>query len=159
MLVAQFRPSPTNQRLTQCPAQHKYLRGLSQKYWQKFTEQGLSKGPDQRYTEITHNTTLLFSVAQGIFWLSTLSRSTLHLKKRGEERGVCTLVLFSLVTVMSWIDPLRADSDKTPEGRTSTYILHLSVGDTSAKKVSAPSKSLDFGKGPFKRGPKSLCPL
>ncbi len=34
-----------------------------------------------------------------------------------------------------------------------------SEGHFGAKKVEAPSKSLDLGKGPSKRGPKSLCPL
>jgi hypothetical protein len=43
------------------------------------------------------------------------------------ERGVYTLVLCSLATVMSSIDPSGQDSDKIPEGRVSTYILHLSV--------------------------------
>ncbi len=47
---------------------------------------------------------LLFSV--GIFWLSSerLSRRTLHIKE-GEGRGVCTLVLCSLATVTSCINP------------------------------------------------------
>ncbi len=80
----------------------------------------------QRYTEIKHDP-LLFSVAHRIFWLSTesLSRSTLHLKEGGGERGVCTLVLCSLATLMSCIDASVRIVTKSPEGRTSTYILHI----------------------------------
>ncbi len=76
---------------------------------------GFCEWQTQRYTKITHDSpTVLFSVAQGMFWLTTerLSRSTLQLKE-----GVCTLVLCSLETVMS------CDSDKIPEGGTSTFVL------------------------------------
>jgi hypothetical protein len=62
----------------------------------------------QRYTENSQDP-LLFSVAQGIFWLSErLSCSTLHLKKGGgrEERTLYrTLVQYSLATETSCIDP------------------------------------------------------
>ncbi len=52
----------------------------------------------QVYTEISHDP-LLFSTAQGIFWLSTerLSRSTLHLKE-GEEGSLYSCTLYSLAT-------------------------------------------------------------
>jgi hypothetical protein len=64
----------------------------------KHTEHMLSKakafnhGHNQRCIEIPHDDPLLFSVAQGIFWLSSerLSRSTLHLIEG--ERWVCTLL-------------------------------------------------------------------
>jgi hypothetical protein len=57
----------------------------------------------QRYIEITLDL-LLFSVVQGIFWLSSegLSRSTLHLIEG--ERRVCTLVL--LYSVLLKVEPL-----------------------------------------------------
>jgi hypothetical protein len=42
------------------------------------------------------------------------------------ERVVCILVLCSLATVLSYIGPCE-DSNKIPEVRTSTYILHLSA--------------------------------
>jgi hypothetical protein len=79
----------------------------------------------QRYTEITHYQ-LLFSVAQGIFWLSTerLLRSTLHLKEGGEgSLHSCTLQSCNCDVLHR---PLCADSDRIPEGGTSTYIPHLS---------------------------------
>ncbi len=49
------------------------------------------------------------------FWLSTerLSRSTLHLKEG--ERGVCTLLLCSLATVMSCIDASVRIVTKSPK--------------------------------------------
>ncbi len=85
----------------------------------------------QRYTEITHDP-LLFSVAQGICWLSTerLSCSTLHLKEG--ERGVGTLVLCSLATDVLY-QRLGGDSDKIPEGGTFTYILHLAMQHTQTR--------------------------
>ncbi len=72
----------------------------------------LKQGPMQRYTEITHDP-LLFSVAQGIFWLSTewLSRSTLHLKQWAEGS------LYSLYCVVLQMLSLCADSDKIPARR------------------------------------------
>jgi hypothetical protein len=81
-------------------------------------------GQSQRYSEISTHIPLLFSGAQGIFLLSTerLSRSTLHLK----EGGVCTLVLMLSFNCDVLHRRLGADSDKIPEGGTSTYILHLS---------------------------------
>jgi hypothetical protein len=81
--------------------------------------------PDSDPEHCGHDT-LLFSVAQGIFRLSTerLSRRTLHLKEvRG---GVCTLELCSLSTVTSCIDASVRIVTKIPVGGTSTYILHLS---------------------------------
>ncbi len=56
----------------------------------------------QKYTEMTHDP-LLFSAAQGMFWLSTerLSRNTFHSK----EGGVCTLVLCSHATMTYCTDP------------------------------------------------------
>ncbi len=74
---------------------------------------------NQRYTEINHDP-LLLSVAQGIFWQSTerLSLSTLHLKEGGRWES---LFMYSVLHPR-----LSADSDKIPEGGTSTYILHLS---------------------------------
>ncbi len=83
---------------------------------------GFGIGVLQRYIEITHDP-LLFSVAQGIFWLSPerLSRCTLHLKEGGEG-SLYTIVLFRVVLHRL----LCEDSHKIPEGRTSIYILHLS---------------------------------
>jgi hypothetical protein len=65
--------------------------------------------------EITHDP-LLFSVAQGIFCLSSerLSRSTLHLIEGG-ERGVCTLALCSLANVTVSIDPSVKIVTKSPK--------------------------------------------
>ncbi len=67
----------------------------------------------QPNSEIYYPRPLLFYVAQGIFWLSSdwFSCITWHLKVVGEERGVCTLVLCSLATVMSCIgqNPWRWD--------------------------------------------------
>ncbi len=70
---------------------------------------------NQRYTEIIHDP-LLFSVAQGIFWLSTerLSRSTIHLKE-GRE-GSLHSWLCSLATMMSWCnDPSVQIVTKSPK--------------------------------------------
>ncbi len=83
---------------------------------------------NQRYAEITHDH-LLFSVAQGIFWPSTerLSRSTLHLKE-GEERSLYrTLVLCSLVTVLSCIDPSVRIVTKFPKGVGPLLIFSISL--------------------------------
>ncbi len=68
----------------------------------------------QKWKEITHHL-LHFSVVQGIFLLSTerLSRSTLHFKEG--ERGVCSLVLCSLVTVASCIDASVQIVTKSPK--------------------------------------------
>ncbi len=60
-----------------------------------FTNTGSACGALSRDIRRLPTTPLLFSVAQGIFWLSTerLSRSTLHLKEGGGEGSVysCTL--------------------------------------------------------------------
>ncbi len=78
----------------------------------------------QRYTEITSDP-LLFSVAQGIFWLSSerLSRSTLHLIEGGEGSLYSCTVLRSLATVMPFV---RIVTKSPKVGGTSTYIFHLS---------------------------------
>jgi hypothetical protein len=67
----------------------------------------------QANPDITHGL-LLFSVAQGIFWLSSkrISHSTLHLTEW--ERGVFILVLYVLATVMSCIDPSARTVKKSP---------------------------------------------
>ncbi len=86
----------------------------------------------QRYTEITHDPPL-FSVAQGIFWLSTerLSHSTLHLKEGVEGSPYsCTLQSCNCDILHR---PLCADKDKIPEGRSSTYILLFFQGETCVK--------------------------
>ncbi len=64
--------------------------------------------------EITHDS-FLFSVAQGIFWLSTerLTQYITFLKRR--ERRVCTLVLCSLTTVTFCIDPPVRIVTKSPK--------------------------------------------
>ncbi len=74
----------------------------------------------KRNMEITHDP-FLFSVAQGIFWLSSerLSRSTLHLIE-GEE---WSLYSYSVVLHQTPCE----DSDKISESRTSSNILHLSA--------------------------------
>jgi hypothetical protein len=77
----------------------------------------------QRYTEITHHP-LIFSFAQGIFLLSTErhSRSTLYLQEGGSGESVTT-------------PRCVANSDKIPEGGTSTYILHLSGWERNINKI------------------------
>jgi hypothetical protein len=47
--------------------------------------------------------------------------------------GVCTLVLCSLATEMSCIDPSVRIVKKIAERRTSTYIIHLSATCTIQK--------------------------
>jgi hypothetical protein len=53
-----------------------------------------------------------------------LSRRALHLKEG--EWGVCTLILWSLETMLSCIDPSVKIVTNSPKVETSTYILHLS---------------------------------
>ncbi len=70
---------------------------------------------------------LLFSVAQGIFWLSTvkrLSRSTLHLKDGGEWRMLYSVVLQPRRPASIHI---RADRDEIPEGAGPLLILSISL--------------------------------
>ncbi len=86
---------------------------------------GHSKG--HRYKEITHgHDTPPFSVAQGIFWLSSerLSCSTIHLIEGRKGRLYsCTQKTCNHVVLHR---PLCEDSVKIPERWTSTYVLHLS---------------------------------
>jgi len=81
----------------------------------------------QRYTEITHDP-IFFSVAQGIFWLSSerLSRNTLRLIDGGEGS------LYSC-TLYNCIHPCCPASTAL-WGRASTYILHLSGLQPKADK-------------------------
>jgi hypothetical protein len=99
---------------------------LQKSPFSKVSTDHCTTGSLKRYTEITHDP-LLFSVAQGIFWLSTerLSRNTLHLKKGGEGKSV---LLYYSVVLQLW-HPASAllCTDKIPEGGASTYILHLFV--------------------------------
>jgi len=74
-------------------------------------------------------TPLLFSVAQGIFWLSIerLSRSTLP----WGEWSLFSCTLYRSCNLNVWHRPLCADSDKIPRRwDLYTYILHLSVFST-----------------------------
>ncbi len=85
------------------------------------------QGSEIYSTEITHDP-LLFSVAQGIFWLFTekISRSTLHLKEGGEVESTlvpCNLELWRPASMP------RCGQWQNPQGGTSTYILHLSGRD------------------------------
>ncbi len=96
------------------------------KSWLVFTM--ISVKEIQRYTEVTHDP-LLFSVAQGIIWLSTerLSRSTLHLKEG--EMGVCTHLHCSLAaTVTSCIDvSVRIETTSPKVGPLLIFSFSLSV--------------------------------
>jgi hypothetical protein len=74
----------------------------------------------QRYIEITHDPLL-----GEYFHRPQRYSHAVHYIYQRRERGVCTLVLCSLVTVLSRIDLLCEDSDKIPEGRTSTYFRSL----------------------------------
>jgi hypothetical protein len=84
----------------------------------------------QRYIEIT----LLFNVAQGIFLLSSesLSRSSLYLKEREEgSTHSCTLQSCDCYILHR---TLSVDSDKIPEGGTTTVLI-FSISLGAGKKL------------------------
>ncbi len=124
----------------------------------EYTKQRWKSIPlEQRYTEITHDP-LLFSVAQGIFWLSTesLSVSTLHLKEGGERSLYSCTLLSGNHDVLH--RPLCADGDKIPKGWTSTYILHLSDLEHGLKEAAQDDEE-DDGHGAGARRDLKLCQI